>query len=446
MPASPQTRLAFVAAAVLLTSGVSGILAAGADAQTAPTPSGLFNVVARADAVSVEVHDGAVPLVPAGQPAAFGSPSSTQAVFDSLGSSIGFASAPYPGDFAVALPTTVNALSYGKAPPLPPYPFIVTSSYPRAPSAEQTNGPYGIGSTSTATGTTADAHLGVVHGAPSVLSSQATSTAVQDARTGAMVAQADTLVDAFSVGPLLTVGEVSAHAKLTAAAGQTPVRTTSFNVGSMTIAGVKVGFTEKGLQAGSNAVPVDPSSLAKVLAAGGVSVTYLPTTQTPTSVESAGLAVSVTQNVPSQGKVTTTYVFGRVGAILEPGSATSADQGSPDVAIGPVAGGGDSGLFPATTAAPTGGETGAVGGFESGSVGTSPSLGRSTVPATARPSSGGALALPVLGHASSGVYLALVGASLALFVAAGLFGGLGVRLLPVTDEPATTSVLRLPPR
>jgi hypothetical protein len=440
-------RLIVVAAVLLVLVGVSGLYAGSADAQTESAPSGLFNVVARADAISVEVHDGAVPLVPAGQPAAFGSPSSTQAVFDSLGNSTGFASAPYPGDFAVALPTTVNALSYGKAPPLPPYPFIVTSSYPRAPSAQQTNGPYGITSTSTATGTTADAHLGVIVGAPSVLSSQAASTAVQDAKTGAMVAQADTLVAAFSVGPLLTVGEVSAHAKLSASAGQTPVKTTSFNVGSMTIAGIKVGFTEKGLQAGPGTVPVDASSLTKVLAAGGVSIAYLPATQTPTSVDSAGLAVSITQDVPSQGKVTTTYVFGRVSAILEPGGVATTDEAGAPIAgdsspLGPAVG---------SEGASTGAleQAGAAGGFDSGSVAAGPSLGgtRGATPGSGARATGSGLALPVLGHTSSGVYLALIGAGLALLIATGLVGGLGVRLLPsAAGAPGGGSVLRLPPR
>ena len=188
-----------------------------------------------------------------------------------------------------------------------------------------------------------------------------------------------------------------------------------------------------------------------MLAAGGISINYLPATETPTSIESAGLAVSVAQDVPSQGKVTTTYILGRVSTILEPGGLASTEQQA-----GPLAGIPDvPGSDPVGLGAPAAsdvGDTASTGSFQTTAVGAVPSLGpgdgRTATPGRADAGGARGLALPLLGHTSSGIYLALVGASFALLIAAGLVGGLGIRLLPsaAATSAAGTSVLRLPPR
>jgi hypothetical protein len=418
--------------------------------------------VAKADALSIEVYDSAVPVVPPGQPAVFASPSSTQALFDSLGEATGFASAPYPGEFAGSLPSTVNGLGFGKLPPVPSLPFTVTSSYPGAPSAEQSNGPFGISSVSSATGSTANAHIGLAIGGPSVLSSTAASSATQDPNTGTLVAQADTSVEGLSLGPLLTVGRISAHAKLTALAGKNPTKATSFSVGWMSIAGIPVGLTNNGFQAGPGTpVGLNLSSLTKLLEGAGINLSYLPAVQTPTSVDSAGLAVTFTKTVPTQGPVKTTLILGHVSATAEPGpvSEPSSGAGAPgstggsdtggSAAVGDVSGGNASTSNRSTS--PPASSLGSSGPQQAVlAPALSPVLGGNTrTPGSRQPSTAstaGAVFGPLVGKRSSGVYLALAGIGMAIIAAALLFDGLGIRQMLPSTASGTTSVLRLPSR
>jgi hypothetical protein len=462
-------RIGAAAGISLLMVGTSGLLIE-ARAQTAPVSPTNFTVTAVADALSVEVNTGLLgntfPLVPAGQPTDFSSSSSAQAVLDSLGNDSGFASAPYLGSFVNSLPGTVNGIGVpgaqpgiGAVPPLPAIPGIVTSSYPGSQSAQQIQGPFGISSQSDPNGTSADARIGLVSSGPSVVSSTATSVARMDPSTGTMTAQADSALNSLRISDLLSLGDVTAHAKLTAAPGQPPAKESSFHIG-LTIAGIPVGLTDKGLVPGSGGVPgLDLSSLNKLLSAAGIGLQFLPSKQTATSIDSAGLQITLNQTLPVQGPVNTVLTFGHVMASLVPGDVASASGGSAD-----TSGGGGTGVGSA------GGDTGSPGKASSGSsglatTGTSAGTTSSPVIASAPAASGlgrtgaspalshrtpraangnGGFFQPIVGHKGSTVFLALTGAAIAIMGAAILFGGLGVKLF-LPPAPGGASVLRLPP-
>ena len=470
------SRPVVLAAVGLFVTGSTGLAQSTlAAASSDPLTSGEFAVSARADAWRITVVDPAAPAVPAGQPAVENTPASAQATLDSLGTSAGFASAPYPGDLAASAPGLVNGVGSGSMPPLPDYPFIVASSYPNAPSAEQTNGPYSIRSTSDEDGTRAAAHVAVAYGSPTIGSAQATSSAIRDAAAGMVRAQAGSAILGFSLGPTLTIGEISGHAEIDAEPGKKPVKRSTFSVGSVTIAGVTVGFGNKGIQPGQGTIPgQNLTLLTDQLRQSGIVLTYLPASETDSSVDSAGLAVEVVREFPGRGKVTTTYILGRVRASAQ-ASAVTGGVGTDGSSVLP-----DTGV-PAS-AAPEVGEASSNAGAPTAPVAPSPvsaSLSSSPVDsssaltgpmppdpsgavtpavqpaakAQARPGVAGwttAAANAALwrGSDASGVFLAMIAASLALLVASVLFGGVGVRLLFRSKSPATGGaaawVLRLP--
>jgi hypothetical protein len=268
----------------------------------------------------VDVVDPAAPLLPNGEVVS-ATPATAQAVLDSFGQSQGFASAPYPGDVATALPTTLNgALAGHGAPALPAYPFIVQSSHPVTPEAHQAFGPYSLTSKSNADGSNAEAHAGLSTGNASAADVRAAAVARIDRATGARLAQADSVVSGFALtDPVLRIGQITSHGSLTSVPGKPIVKKTSFSIGSMTIAGVVVGFTEQGLQLGpAGALPgLDLSTLNSILEKAGITLTYLPAREGASSIDSAGLAVTFERDVPSQGKVRTSMTLGRVRAAIE---------------------------------------------------------------------------------------------------------------------------------
>jgi hypothetical protein len=409
-----------------------GTVAVGA--QEDQSSSGSFTVKARADALSIEVVDTATPVAPGGQ-AVYGSPATAQAVFTSLGESTAFASSPYPGDFVASLPPTVNGISGGNFPPLPSYPFIVATSYPSAQSAEQTNGPYGIVAHSTEGGSDADAHVGLAYGSPNVAVAQGKARALRDGAAGTLTAEATSSIDAFAVGPLLRIGEVSGYAKLIAKPGEKPTKETRFSAGSVTVLGVTVGLTSKGIVPGQGTPPgLDLSALTSQLAAQGVTLQYLPSTETDFGVTSASLLVRIHQTPPNQQPATVTLTLGGVTAQVEPRAGGSGDAaGAVDV---PMSGDDGSSVAGAQIGGPTD---------------LAPSLG--TVPLTpGRPAPAGAVSgAPVaatrqlVGRFGTGFFLVLIGLTLSIAAITALFSGLGIRGLLGRPPVGARSVLHLPP-
>jgi len=290
---------------------------AGADAV-----DGIYSMQARADAFDVDFVATGFPVVPNGQVAEV-SPSSAQSSLDPT-SSEGFASAPYPGDLLATLPTTVNGLGAGSLPPAPAYPFYVTSSYPTQPTSSQQVGPYVITTTSGPTSSTSDARVGLSTFAPQVISATADSSVTRDPQTGDMVAEATSDIAPFTVNGLLSVGETRASAVLTydPSSGSGVVKQTSLEIGTITIAGVQVGLTDKGLvAAGTTLVPVNVASLSALLDSSGVTITYVPGSETPTSVTSSAVEITYQKTLPAPFLDTTVNVIlGQVSATADPGA------------------------------------------------------------------------------------------------------------------------------
>jgi hypothetical protein len=332
-------RIAALAAATLFATGaVVGQAGAVVDVSS-------FTVTAQADALAVEVVAPAVPLFPQGE-ITYATPGTAQASVDSLGESTGFASSPYPGASIAGIPSLVNGIagSYG-APPLPSYPFIVNSSYPATPVATQSDGAISLRSSSSANQSAATAATGLSSPTgPQVTAVTATATASVDPSTGNMTATAANATDGFTLGSTLKIGDISSSASLTRSPGQAPVVHTAFSVGSVTVDGVTVGFTNEGFELGPTAVPtLTPAVLAGLLSGAGITLTYLPSTRTADGIDSAGLEITESYNVPGQGGATQLeIILGRVSvsapAVVAGGGAAAVSPPSAPVPSAPVAG------------------------------------------------------------------------------------------------------------
>jgi hypothetical protein len=128
---------------------------------------------------------------------------------------------------------------------------------------------------------------------------------------------------------VLKIMNVESHATVAAAPGtDKPTMTSSFEVGTMTVGGVKVGVTDKGFVVGPAANPrPDLGPLKPVLAAAGMAIEFLPAETTATGITSAGFRITAKQTFPVQGPVQETWTMGRVKASLDPGTSYSSSEG-----------------------------------------------------------------------------------------------------------------------
>lgn len=290
---------------------VVALLAAAAPAGAS---SGFFSLAASASPVGVEYFDAGAPLIPG--EIVYGSIAVTRAALDSNSNSSGFAGGPYFGDNVPALMGAVNALGPQGA-ILPQYPFMVVSQSPGKDKASQENGPQRLAASSSADESTGDAHVGLARGNPGVLSVSSTSKVKNDPVTGLLSATADGLVQGFSVGPTLTIGQLASHAEMSGRHGEPPTKKTSLSIGPITVMGTLVGLTDKGL------VPVpgtpkatDFNSLTKQLSAAGITLGLLPGEETATGIDSAALVVGIAQKGPG-GITRVRIILGRVRAMVE---------------------------------------------------------------------------------------------------------------------------------
>ena len=416
-----RVALGFVAAvAVALPWGTATPAAAAPHDDPAPpavsVPPGTYRILARADAMRVQFTDPGAPAIPQGR-ILNASPSTAQALVDSTGVSEGFAAAPTPGEEVAALPLVVNGLTAGQAPPLPGYPFVVNSTYPGVPSQQEAQGPYSVSSVSDENTTTAAARIGVLtEGATRLGSSNANVSSVRDPATGTITATADASTDGLQLSPLITLGEISAHVQLVAEPGKAPTVEKSFSVGSLTVAGVRLGLTDKGLEGipGLALSNIDLSILNGALKQANLSIEYLPGEETPTSVDSGGLAITFAQDLPSQGLVNTTVTLGRVMAIAEDGPlrvphTAVATPSTP--AAAPVA---------ASTRSPV-----SATPARPGVVTPAPQRSASVV---APPVTTDAGFDPAIGGHWAAFYLAIVGGALACLASSRIFSFIGLRL------------------
>ena len=304
--------------ALLVVVGSLGLAApAGAQVDDSGSSAAFFSAKASSSPVGLELFDAGAPLIP-GQ-ISYVSPVVTRAEIDSVGNSAGFAGGPYLGDNVPALMGAFNAIGpFGAI--LPPYPFMVASQYPGTAKAAQDSGPRHLSANSNENGSGADARIGLTQGNPALASLSSSSRAVHDPATGLATATADGMVVGFSVGPTLTIGQITSHADISGQPGEKPTRHTSLSIGSLTVMGTLVGLTEQGLApVPGTPKTADINSLTKQLAAAGISLGLLPGDNTDSSTDSAALVIGLTRDVPNHGLVRTRVILGRVQARLDSG-------------------------------------------------------------------------------------------------------------------------------
>jgi hypothetical protein len=463
-----RTRLLTRIGVVFLLAGAAGLAPLqGAGADEAP-PAETFTLTARADTFAFQFVETATPAAPGGE-VFDASPSTAQALLDSVGRSEGYAAAPTPGPFFATLPSNGNGVVAGLGIPFafPDYPFYAASSHPVVPATDKAVGPFEAHAKSDQYQSAGESRSGGPAGQDGAFMSSRAAAAVRlDPNTAVRTAEANSRFDGFTAGPL-ALGQSTASATLTQAPGQAPTKTSAFTVASFTIAGVQIAMTDKGFKLGDQAPPTaDLGTLFGVLAQAGITVEFLPASETATSVDSAGMRITQAGTEPNGTQHRVSLVIGRVGAAIQGSTLPVLDETVPPVVDVPSAGAappGDS-LPAASPAAGSGAaNAGGLGSVESafgsvpssaggplttagGPVGSAASV--PTAPAAMQLAS--PLSLPQSGPDASGFYVVLLAAGLLMTAGSRLVAAVGVKLgfWAVYGAPveAPTSVLRLPQR
>jgi hypothetical protein len=230
---------------------------------------------------------------------------------NALGVSRAFASLPYPGDNAITGPGTAAGLAGTPSPPA--YPFYAASAYPTK--TESTFGQDGwkLKARSDERSSSAVASAGATGGQASFLGSQAGASSTRE-ETGGAAAQADTRVEGFRIGDVLSVNSVVASAAAKRGTGAIE-RQSTFHVQGLFVGGQEVGIGPKGLTYPGQSAPLpDSGPLLDALRQQGITVTYLEATEEPEGVRSAGLVIVQEVKSPSGHTVRTTYTLGRAVA------------------------------------------------------------------------------------------------------------------------------------
>lgn len=219
---------AVVVCGALASTGPLGARPAGAD--------GVVSATASAAGVAATTQDPtAFPLgavVEADAPTA-------QAALSSTGQSNGYASALYPGSFALALP---GLLAGQGAPELPPYPLYVESDGALHRSADVHQPGVSLTSTSSPGASTAQAQMGGASEQANVASSTATASVAADRVAGTLSARAGADTEVISAGPL-RIGRVVSNAQAARSGGSGVRRSSSLDVADVTVNGVGVALT-----------------------------------------------------------------------------------------------------------------------------------------------------------------------------------------------------------
>ena len=219
-----------------------------------------------------------------------------QAEIDSLGSSKGFAAEVSPGGTVLAVPGLLGTLTNGRiGSQLPAMPLVVASDNPSVPAKRQAVGTVAVETSSSSRSSTSSATDGV---------SRAAASAMFDPGNGRVVATAESTVGEVALGDVLVLDGVRSAARVEQDSSGRPVRSSSFDVGSLSIMGQRVAVTRGGLQLLGTNVPIGslatsvPAPLFSALAQRGVTVDFLPATDLPDGVRSAGLRITIVAKPP----------------------------------------------------------------------------------------------------------------------------------------------------
>ena len=315
-----------LASAVVVTAlaSAAGWLTGG-PAQAAAFP-GAFSTSAAADGLRQSMIVPGAPLttsvVDVGAP-------SVQASLDSLGSSRAFASLPYPGETLATSSGLARTLS---GLPVPDYPFYVHSSHPIVPQQEVATGPYRIRAESSEAASKATAT-----GGPAVPDTAAVGfvrTDASTAATGSVTAEAESDVEAFTVGPL-RLGQVLSRATVTLDGnGRRSSRADTHLVGAK-VGDTAVTVSATGLTLAGTNQPLPALDAARAaLTAAGITVELMPAEEHPTGVVAP--TVRVTQRQPSGAQLIS--LLGGASAFVDGVPAAIPASGGPAAPpeVGPV--------------------------------------------------------------------------------------------------------------
>jgi hypothetical protein len=273
---------------------------------------------------------------------------SAQATMDSIGTSRAFASFPYPGETAVTSTGLVRTLSGA---PVPDYPLYANSDHPIVPSQQVGSGVFALRAESAARRSASTASVGLaVEGAGTL--GLVRSTASTDATGEAVISEAQSVIEALSIGPL-RLGHVVSTARVSLGPDGQLTRQSSTDVVGATVAGVDIAITPDGVKAGDAAAPLPAAPVGDALAGAGITVELVKAQDLPTGV--AAPAVRITQEQKSGTKLI--YLLGAAtatagGESVGIGLADGADGAAPGTATGD---GGDPGSStPGTTDGPSG--------------------------------------------------------------------------------------------
>ena len=302
----PRTlALAGLLALVAGAAAPAGALGAARAATSTPTTTaaspasggastGTFSGTAVADAVRVNVS---IPNYLLIQDFVDGGGPSAQAVLDSLGVSKAFASFPYPGELGVSATGLVSILTGFS---LPSYPLIANSDYPVQPQRNVDQPGLHLDTKSDPGSAVGDARFGETTGDTLEAGGFARASVTSDDQHR-LTARAEARFS-VAVGPVHVRGVRAVAQEVRSADGKvTP--TSSLEVGTISIAGIDLSLTDRGLVlAGTPLVPIDViNGVAKGLSVNGTSITFLPATITADSVTSAGLEITTSQQLPTVG-------------------------------------------------------------------------------------------------------------------------------------------------
>jgi hypothetical protein len=261
---------------------------------TSPSLDGSFSGTASAYGVQVDVS---IPNYLIIQSFVDGGGPTAQAQLNSLGTSQGFASFPYPGETAVSL-TGLAGILTGLS--LPSYPLIVNSSYPTTGSDSINQPAYHLSTQSTPTQATSTAQLGEFSSSGSLGAGAVSSASVTQNPDGSVQSKAETKIS-FTLGAVGLTG-LDSSATVSQAADGTVTKTSSLQIGHLEVAGIPIGITNQGLQIGTTTLGLGGlSGITKLFSTPTTQIQYIPAVVTADSVTSAALEINTTQYVSSIG-------------------------------------------------------------------------------------------------------------------------------------------------
>ena len=278
-----------------------------------------------------------------------------QSTLDSLGTSMAYASTPYPGETVIGAPP----LLAGFLPVAPPdYPFYTSSTYPTTPHGHASAGNVSLDATSAVASSQSTATDGL---------NRTRSSVSTDDKSGEVVAEAESHVGEIDLGARFNLSDLRSSVKVVRDASGNLQRKSDLSIGRLNVLGQTFGITPDGIELGGQQVPVGVKpdelfrSLLDQLASRGVAVKILEPVKTDTGMTSGALQVTYDGSVPSYGKGRITYTFGRTTASIAPSGG--GDEGlTEDLGgivgasgsdLGAVGAVGGAGLSPVTANQPT---------------------------------------------------------------------------------------------